>query len=224
MGKKHVAIDPRRRRQHATRGPAAFICLVLSHDAYTYLGGDPFALSDRFPPTWESSGELSVITCPAEPPPRRTVEDIQALFARGTKMMQPTLLGAVQALIDEAGVWSSPLRPAPDLIRGAVCGRSCRRNRRHTLAGELRLRQSSRFQCTGGAPRAEGAASSPGLIAAEEQAGDSSRRDATSIACRSPLRPATRWNSTSFSARRTRPEVLRLALLLVGAAVLPGSS
>ena len=66
------------------------------NDAYAFLGGDPFVLSDAYPPGWDARGELPALSCPAEPPPRRTVADVRALFERH-KLMQPTLLGDVQA-------------------------------------------------------------------------------------------------------------------------------
>jgi hypothetical protein len=118
LGKHHVAvvhvadhgIDDAGRP-----GALGFHLLVLPHDAYAFLGGDPFALAKRFPPPWEARGELSALTCPAEPPVRRTVAEIQALFERH-KVMQPTLLGGVQALVDGGRVVFERSEPDPDVV------------------------------------------------------------------------------------------------------------
>jgi hypothetical protein len=119
LGDKHVAVV-----QAADLGvddagrPGAlgFRLLVLPQDAYAFLGGDPFALSERFPPTWEARGELAALSCPAEPPARRTVADIQGLFGRH-KLIQPTLLGGTQALLDGGRVVFERSEPDPDVVR-----------------------------------------------------------------------------------------------------------
>jgi hypothetical protein len=119
FGKQHVAVV-----QVADCGPddtgrpgaLAFRLLVLPHDAYAFLGADPFALAERFTPLWDARGELPALTCPAELPPRRNVADIQALFERH-KLIQPTLLGGVQALIDGGRVVFERSEPDPDVIR-----------------------------------------------------------------------------------------------------------
>src|SRR5882672_10237648 len=63
LGKQHVAVV-----QVADRGtddagrPGAFgfYLLVLPAAAYANLGGDPFVIADRFPPAWDTRGEIPV--------------------------------------------------------------------------------------------------------------------------------------------------------------------
>jgi hypothetical protein len=119
LGKKHVAVV-----QAADRGtddagrPGAlgFHLVVLPSDVYAFLGGDPFALADAYPPPWDARGELPALACPAEAPPPRTVAQIQALFERH-KLIQPTLLGGVQALVDGGHVVFERSEPDPEIIR-----------------------------------------------------------------------------------------------------------
>src|SRR6516162_1336187 len=57
LGKKHVAVVQAADlgADDAGRpGALGFRLLVLSQDAYAYLGGDPFALAERFAPHWEA--------------------------------------------------------------------------------------------------------------------------------------------------------------------------
>jgi hypothetical protein len=119
LGKGHVAVvqvADRGADDAGRPGALGFRLLVLPHDAYAYLGGDPFALADRFPPPWAGRGELPTLSCPAEPPSRRTVAEIQSLFERH-KLIQPTLLGGVQALVDGGHVVFERSEPDPDVIR-----------------------------------------------------------------------------------------------------------
>jgi hypothetical protein len=119
FGKKQVAVVLAADRgvDDAGRpGALGFRLLVLPHDAYAFLGGDPFVLAERFPPSWEARGDLAALECPAAPPPRRTVTDIQALFERH-KLIQPTLLGAVQALLDGGRIAFERSEPDPDVVR-----------------------------------------------------------------------------------------------------------
>ncbi len=119
LGKKHVAVVQAADlgADDAGRpGALGFRLLVLPQDAYAFLGADPFALAERFPPSWEANGELPALACPAEPPARRTVADIQGLFERH-KLIQPTLLGGAQALLDGGRVVFERSEPDPDVIR-----------------------------------------------------------------------------------------------------------
>jgi hypothetical protein len=119
FGKSHVAVvqvADRGADDAGRPGALGFRLLVLPRDDYLFLGGDPFALSDRYPPSWEKRGELPTLSCPAEPPSRRTVAEIQALFERH-KLIQPTLLGSIQALVDGGRVVFERCEPDPDVIR-----------------------------------------------------------------------------------------------------------
>jgi hypothetical protein len=120
FGKKHVAVvqvADQGSDDAGRPGALAFRLLVLPHDAYAFLGGDPFALAARFPPPWHARGELPPLSCPAEPPPKRTVAQVQALLGRFQEM-QPTLLGGVQALVDGGRLAFERPEPDPELLRG----------------------------------------------------------------------------------------------------------
>jgi hypothetical protein len=119
LGKKHVAVvqvADQGADDAGRPGALAFRLLVLPHDAYAFLGGDPFVLADAYSPPWPARGELPALSCPAEPPARRTVADVQALFERH-KLIQPTLLGGVQALVDGGRIVFERSEPDPDVIR-----------------------------------------------------------------------------------------------------------
>jgi hypothetical protein len=97
-------------------GALAFRLLVLEQSDYVGLGGDPFVLADRLPPPWDLRGELPILTVPAETLPRRTIAQIQEVFKR-YQPMQPTLLGAVQTLVDGGHVVFERSEPDTDLLR-----------------------------------------------------------------------------------------------------------
>src|SRR5687767_7815600 len=76
LGPRHVAVV-----QVADQPEAlGFRLLVLPRAAYVNLLGDPFVVADRFPPDWEARGELPALTWPAEPSPRRTVQEVQKVL------------------------------------------------------------------------------------------------------------------------------------------------
>jgi GTPase-associated protein 1, N-terminal domain type 2 len=97
-------------------GALAFRLLVLAQSDYVGLGGDPFVLADRLPPSWDPRGELPVLSVPAETPPPRTIAQVQEVFKR-YQTMQPTLLGAVQTLVDGGHVVFERSEPDTDLLR-----------------------------------------------------------------------------------------------------------
>jgi hypothetical protein len=115
----------------------AFRVLALPLADYVRYLGDPFAVSDRFPPCWGEKEPLPALTMPAEPLPPRTVEDVQRVLQRVKahalredqdpddelppevrNAESPALLGGVQVLVDGGRVVFE--RPAPDdgLMRG----------------------------------------------------------------------------------------------------------
>ena len=97
-------------------GILGFHLLVLSQEAYAFLGGDPFVLAERFPSPWQARGGLPALSCPADPAPQRTVAQVQALLAK-FKSLQPTLLGSVQALVDGGRLVFERSEPDTDLLR-----------------------------------------------------------------------------------------------------------
>jgi hypothetical protein len=92
----------------------AFRLLVLPRLAYAQFLRDPFAVSDHFPPDWGATGLLPALTLTLEPPPRRSVAQLQKVLETGGS---PTLLGAVQALVDGVRVVFERPAPAPQLVR-----------------------------------------------------------------------------------------------------------
>lgn len=91
-----------------------FHFLVLDRQLYRLLG-DPFAIADRYPTDWTSSGHLPTLVWPAQPLPERTLEELDAVLREGDG---PLLLGAVQALVDGNRVVIGREAPAETLVRG----------------------------------------------------------------------------------------------------------
>lgn len=95
-------------------GGLGFRLLVISRRVYTRLIADPFRVAEKFPPNWDQSGPLPTLEWPNEPPPRRTVEQLQHVLQTGGS---PTLLGAAQALVDGGRVVFERPAPAYQLVR-----------------------------------------------------------------------------------------------------------
>src|SRR5262245_38635682 len=143
LGEGHVAVVQVADLESAGPGqlaPLGFRVLVLPRPAYQRYLGDPFAVADRFPPSWHAAGALEPLNLPAEPLPPRTVADVQRVLKRvkahalredeepptleqdrerATELAEsPALLGGVQVLVDGGRVVFE--RPGPDteLMRG----------------------------------------------------------------------------------------------------------
>jgi hypothetical protein len=91
-----------------------FDARVLAHRDYVQLGGDPFAIAERFPPT----DELVTFAALAPLATTASLDTIRSLLQRtkvshGSQLADgPTLLGGVQALVDGGKLVAE--RPAPD--------------------------------------------------------------------------------------------------------------
>lgn len=96
--------------------PAAlgFRFLVLPRRWYSDFIADPFHVSDQFPANFAMKGELPTLSWPDDPPPRRTIAQLQKVLQTGGS---PTLLGGVQALIDGGRLVFERPAPAPQLVR-----------------------------------------------------------------------------------------------------------
>ncbi len=94
--------------------PLGFRFLILARKLYEALG-DPFAVSDRFPPDWAARGTLPSPEWPPEPLPRRTVAQIDHVLKTGDS---PLLLGGAQALIDGGRLLLESPTPMTDALRG----------------------------------------------------------------------------------------------------------
>jgi len=216
LGKQHVAVaqvadcgvDDAGRP-----GALAFRLLVLPHEAYTFLGGDPFPLAERFPPSWDARGELPALSCPAEPPPRRTVADIQGLFERH-KLIQPTLLGGVQALVDGGRVVFERSEPDPDVVR-ALWALLPWKTRAALWPASFAFGNRLGFDALV-VPKVQGVEFADYLR--EEQAGDYPEgryEHGLQVAAES----GDQADLDALFARRSRAEVWRLGLVLVVAAI-----
>ena len=110
LGRQHVAVIEVREDGLGLR----FDARVLLHRDYVQLGGDPFAIAERFPPTED------LVTFAALAPLATTasLDTIRGLLQRtktanGIQVADgPTLLGGVQALVDGGKLIAE--RPAPD--------------------------------------------------------------------------------------------------------------
>jgi hypothetical protein len=112
LGPEHVAIVQAADQgsdDTGRPGALAFHLLILPHAAYAQLGGDPFAVAERFPPPWAARGELPTLSGLEGPLPARTVTEVQAALQRADG---PSLLGGAQALLQGDRLVFE--RPAPD--------------------------------------------------------------------------------------------------------------
>jgi hypothetical protein len=112
FGRHHIAIvQVAEQGQDDTGRPGTlgFHLLVLPRTLYLDLGGDPFAIAENLPPPWRARGELPSLPWTAEAPPRRTVNQLAKVL---DVPESPTLLGAVQVLLDGGRVAFE--RPQPD--------------------------------------------------------------------------------------------------------------
>lgn len=94
----------------------AFHFLILPARLYLDLTGDPFLLCDAFPADWSARGELPSLEWTAGPPPRRTVDEVRRVLDVVAERTQ-TLLGGVQALLDGGRLAFGRPAPDPDIVR-----------------------------------------------------------------------------------------------------------
>jgi hypothetical protein len=90
-----------------------FRFLLLPKALYDVIP-DPFAIVARFPPKWDATGTLPSLEWPADPLPKRTIEQLDGIFKNGDG---PFLLGACQTLVDSGRIAIRRDQPAPDLCR-----------------------------------------------------------------------------------------------------------
>jgi hypothetical protein len=111
FGKRHVAVV-RVEDRPGSEQILGFRFLIVPVNLYRHLG-DPFAISDRFPPNW-TTGPLPDLTWPAQPLPERTLEQLNLILKNGDG---PLLLGATQALVDGHCVLLTGTAPNEPLAR-----------------------------------------------------------------------------------------------------------
>lgn len=96
-------------------GSLAFRILLLSRRLYEDLGGDPFLVADTFPPPWSARGEPPALEWTTGPPAPRAVAALQTVLQRSDSA---TLLGGTQALLDGGRLVFERQQPDPELVRG----------------------------------------------------------------------------------------------------------
>ena len=115
VGKTHVAVVQVADQPGHDSLPLGFRFLIFDRKLYEALGGDPFLVADRFPPSWSKRGELELLHWLPEASPRRLVEDVQTMLKRGDTSL---LLGGTQALLDGSRVLVAATDPAAgNLVR-----------------------------------------------------------------------------------------------------------
>src|SRR5581483_5736392 len=87
--------------------------LAVSRALYESVG-DPFAVAEQFPPPWGTRVALPTLAWLEEPPPPRTVAQVQRVLQENDSA---TLLGGAQALVDGGRLVFERPFPAPDLLR-----------------------------------------------------------------------------------------------------------
>lgn len=110
FGRRHVAVV---RVEDRSGGALGFRFLVLARELYRHLG-DPFAISDRYPPEWGLTGPLADLAWPMEVLPERTLEQLDAILKSGDVSL---LLGSAQALVDGNRVLLKRTEPAEQFVR-----------------------------------------------------------------------------------------------------------
>jgi len=90
-----------------------FRFLVLARRLYDVIP-DPFAIAEHFPSQWENVRTLPSLEWPEEPLPRRTIDQLDAIFKHGDG---PFLLGACQALVDSGRIALRRSDPDPKTCR-----------------------------------------------------------------------------------------------------------
>ena len=194
-------------------GVLGFRFLILGKPLYEALGA-PFAIADRFPPDWASRGELPMLAWPAEPLPHRTVTALQELMKTGDG---PFLLGGAQALLDGTRIClkhgdstESALRTIWQLLPA--------RTQCTLWPATLCFNDELGFDIWA---MPEPPEKLPAGCITEEQAKDY-KEGRYELALQSAIESGDQRELDRLFARRTSSEMLRLALLMVGGALLIG--
>jgi hypothetical protein len=134
LGRRHVAVVRVADQPDAGQGRfLAYHFLVLDRPGYERFVADPFVLAERLPAVWQAGEPLPALAWPAEPPPARTVDQVQPVLKRVkaaalrededpehpvfertvANSESPALLGGAQVLVDGGRLLFE--RPAGDL-------------------------------------------------------------------------------------------------------------
>ena len=213
LGGQHVAVVQVAGPPEGTwdRRPAGhFRFLVLARELYKHLG-DPFAVADRYPPPWDARNELLPLEWPPEPLPPRTVGQLQEVLKHGDG---PFLLGATQALVDGSRIVLQRPAPAEQTLRDlwALLPAS---TRSHLWPATFAFGEPTRFDVAAVPQIPEGGL--PGFLTEEMVLDypDSRYERHLQIAIES----GDQRELDRLLSRRSSAETLRLALYLLGAAL-----
>lgn len=212
VGRSHVAVV-QVADQPGAGDPLGFRFLLLTRRLYEAIG-DPFLVSDRFPPDWSARGPRPTLHWQPDPPPPRTIEGVAQVLKGGDS---PLLLGATQGLLD--GVRVVLKRDAPDaaVLRGLwqlLPTRTRVALWPATFAFDLDL--GFHIAATPAPPTPL----PPGVIA-EEQAKDYPE-GRYELALQTAADHGDQAELTRLLARRSSGDTLRLALLILAVAVAGG--
>jgi len=191
----------------------AFRFLILGKPLYDALG-DPFAIADRLPPDWNARGEVPALAWPAAPLPPRTGAALQELMKAGDG---PFLLGSTQALLDGTRICMKKGESTNAALR-TIWQLLPSRTRCELWPATLCFTDDLGFHIW--AMPDPPAKLPPGCIT-EEQAKDY-REGRYELALQIAIEGGDQRELDRLFARRTSSEVLRLALLMVGGALLIG--
>jgi hypothetical protein len=208
LGRRHVAVvqvADLGAEQNWRPGPLGFRLLILARADYSLLGADPFSLAERFPPPWQSRGDLPVLSMEASPP--RTVADVQQVLKRPDG---PILLGGVQALVDGGRLVFQ--RPAPDTsLLQSLWALLPVSNRRELWPASFAFGNELGFDALV-VSRPNGKAYAGYLI--EEQAGDYPQ-GRYELSLQIAAEAGDQGELDSLFARRSRAQTWRLGLILL---------
>lgn len=210
FGSRHVAIvevTDRGEDDAGRPGTLLFRILIIPRVLYGELGNDPFWLLERIEPLDATPSDLPSLTWAHGPPPPRTVAGLRKLLDVPNSAV---LLGGVQALLDGGRLVFERREPAEALVR-ALWQLLPTSSRGALWPATFAFGGADRFDVVV-VPRAAGPAFARHVD--EVQAGDYPE-GRFELALQTAVEAGDQEELDALLARRSRPQVLRLALALL---------